>query len=369
MQRPAPPPPYAGRLQRLLTLVNEIKTNPRQTPTTLYTALGVSRAMLYKDRGLLAALGFAFHYERRQQRYVITHDQFLPVLNLTTSEVLALIMAVRQLSSTGDYTLTYDAIAALRKIVSNVEADLRTFFEASLDDVVLQKGFGCDASIVHDLWRACQEHRRVRLTHDRGDGPQEWVVDPYQIVFKRRALYLDAYVVDYRTVNMFRLNRIRRVTILNIPPIPTPLVDYNFRERHRHSFSVFVGDQVQRVRVKFRPEVRQLITETRWHRSQQIDELPDGHFIFQVDVSEPREVGWWALQWGASAEVLEPESLRQEMAQTARELVEVYEQGRACNRQTRKYRTIPPTAGRVPGQTDDCSECPDSACAQATDVP
>jgi predicted DNA-binding transcriptional regulator YafY len=100
---------------------------------------------------------------------------------------------------------------------------------------------------------------------------------------------------------------------------------YNFRERHRHSFSVFVGEQVQCVRIRFRPEVRQYITETRWHSSQQIEDLPDGGCILQLEVSEPREVGWWALQWGASAEVLEPESLRQEMRETARKLVEMYE--------------------------------------------
>jgi hypothetical protein len=34
-------------------------------------------------------------------------------------------------------------------------------------------------------------------------------------------------------------------------------------------------------------------------------------------------VGWWTLQWGSSAEVLEPQSLRREMAETARKLVEV----------------------------------------------
>ena len=180
---------YARRVQRLLTLVNEIKTNPRQTPITLGAALGISRAMFYKDRDLLTTLGFTFHYVRRQRQFVITQEQFLPVLNLSTSEVLALIMAVRQLSSTGDYTLTYDAIAALGKVISNTPAELRAFFQASLDDVVLQQGFGCDASIVHDLWRACQEHRRLRIVHDRGDGPQEWVIDPYQILFKRRALY------------------------------------------------------------------------------------------------------------------------------------------------------------------------------------
>lgn len=282
--------------------------------------------MFYKDRDVLIQLGFTFHYDRGQRRFVITHDQYLPVLNLSASETLALIMAVRQLSSTGDYTLTYDAIAALRKVISNTPAELRAFFQASLDDVVLQKGFGCDATVLQDLWRACQEHRRVYITHDRGDGPLEWLIDPYQIVFKRRALYLDACVVPERTVKMFRINRITRVTFVNMPPIPTPIVPYNFRERHRHSFSVFLGEQVQRVRIKFRPEVRQFITETHWHSSQSIEELPDGCILLQVDVSEAREVGWWALQWGANAEVLEPERLRQEMRETARALVKVYEQ-------------------------------------------
>lgn len=315
---------YSKRVQRLLALINAIKTNAKQTPATLSAALGVSRAMFYKDCQVLTMLGFAFHYERRQQQFVITQDQFFPALNLSISEVLALIMAVRQLSSTGDYILTYDAIAALRKVLSNMPAEVRTFFQTSLDDVVLQEGFGCDATMLSDLWRACQEHRRLHIVHDRGSGPQEWVIDPYQIVFKRRALYLDACVVAERQVKMFRINRITQVRFVNIPPLPTPIVPYNFHERHRHSFSVFVGEQVQRVRVKFRPEVRQYITESRWHSSQQIETLPDGSIIWQVEVSEPREVGWWALQWGASAEVLEPESLRQEMARTTRKLVEVY---------------------------------------------
>jgi len=35
-------------------------------------------------------------------------------------------------------------------------------------------------------------------------------------------------------------------------------------------------------------------------------------------------VGWWALQWGVDAEVLEPESLRQELGQVAQQLVKMY---------------------------------------------
>ncbi len=325
MPQSVPPQQYARRLQRLLTLIHEIKTTPHQAPEALYTSLGISRAMFYKDCQVLKDLGLAFHYDRQQRRYIITQDRYLPVLDLSTSEMLALIMAVRQIASTGDYTLTYEAIAALRKVVSNTPAEARAFLQASLDDVVLQDGFGCNPTILHALWDACQEHQRLRIVHDRGDGPREWMIDPYQLFFKRRALYLDACVVDTRQVHMFRVNRIKSLALLGVR-MPNPLVPYNFRERHRHSFSVFVGNPPQRVRVRFRPAVRQYITETRWHTSQQIDDLPDGSFLFTVEVSEPREVGWWVLQWGANAEVLEPESLRQEIAETARALVVVYEQ-------------------------------------------
>jgi predicted DNA-binding transcriptional regulator YafY len=129
---------YARRLQRLLTIINEIKTAPHQAPEALYTSLGISSGMFYKDRQVLKDLGLVFHYNRQQRRYIITQDRYLPVLDLSTSELLALIMAVRQMASTGDYTLTYEAIAALHKVVSNTPAEIRAFLQATLDDEVLQ---------------------------------------------------------------------------------------------------------------------------------------------------------------------------------------------------------------------------------------
>src|SRR5919197_1052100 len=177
MPQSIPPHQYARRLQRLLMIINEMKTTPHQAPAALYTSLGISRAMFYKDCEVLKALGLAFHYDRQQGRYIITQDRYLPVLDLSISEML------------------------------------------------------------HDLWDACQEHQRLRIVHDRGDGPREWTIDPYQLFFKRRALYLDACVVETRQVHMFRVNRIKSLALLGVR-MPTPLVPYNFRERHRHSFSV-----------------------------------------------------------------------------------------------------------------------------------
>jgi predicted DNA-binding transcriptional regulator YafY len=100
--------------------------------------------------------------------------------------------------------------------------------------------------------------------------------------------------------------------------------DYNFTERHKHSFSVFVGNTVQWVRVRFNKASAPYIREACWHRSQQLTPQPDGSLLFEVEVNDPREVGWWVLQWGADAEVLEPESLRQELRETAERLAGLY---------------------------------------------
>ena len=48
-------------------------------------------------------------------RFVIDRDPYIPIYDLTLTETFALVMAVRQLSATGDFVLTYDALNAVRE--------------------------------------------------------------------------------------------------------------------------------------------------------------------------------------------------------------------------------------------------------------
>lgn len=244
--------------------------------------------------------------------------------NLTLTETFALTMAVRQLSAAGDFILTYDALEAIKKIVANAPGAQRELLVACLRDTVLHKGFGCQQQVLEDLHRALLEQRRIVIAYTRpADGtPHTYTLDPYQIYFKRRALYLDAYSPQERAYRVFRVNRISEVRPTSL--LFTRHADYNFAQRHRHSFSVFVGDTVQRVRVRFAKRIAPFIQEACWHHSQRLSAEPDGSLLFEVEVNEPREVGWWVLQWGAEAEVLEPESLRQELRETAERLVALY---------------------------------------------
>lgn len=162
----------------------------------------------------------------------------------------------------------------------------------------------------------------IRYARPSDEAARTHTLDPYQIYFKRRALYLDTYSPKAGKDLVFRVNRISRVQPL--PARFTRRPAYNFAQRHQHAFSVFVGDTVQRVRVRFAQRIAPFIREACWHHSQRLTEEDDGSLLFEVEVSEPREVGWWVLQWGAEAEVLEPDSLRQELGQTAERLVGMY---------------------------------------------
>jgi predicted DNA-binding transcriptional regulator YafY len=315
-----------ARVTRLIRLITELKTNPRQTPEALYRALGISRSQYFQDKALLEkALGFKVKFIRAKGSYEILADPYLPLIELKLSEAFALILAVRQLSASGDYILTYEAIAGVRKIVASAQPELRSFLLNVLEEAVLRQGFGCEASILEALQQACAEHHHVIITYEHYDQDSLWrhEIDPYQLFFKRRALYLDAYDKAAKELRVFRVNRIKQVQLTGVSSVMVP--DYSFSRRFQDTFSTFVGDGTTTVKIRFSKRIAPYIKESLWHWSQQLTALPDGGLLYEVTVSYPKEVAWWAMSWGSEAEVLEPPELRAYMAEEVRKMGTLYE--------------------------------------------
>jgi predicted DNA-binding transcriptional regulator YafY len=314
-----------ARVPRLIRLITEIKTNPRQTPERLYRALGISRSQYFQDKILLErAFGFKAQFNRAKQSYEILEDPYLPIIDLKLSEAFALILAVRQLSASGDYILTYEAIEGIKKIVASAQPELRSFLQNVLDETVLRQGFGCDASILESLRQACAEHHHLIITYEHYDQDTLWrhEIDPYQLFFRRRALYLDAYDKGTRALRVFRVNRIKKVESTGLRSVM--VTDYSFARRFQDSFSTFVGEGTTTVKVRFTKRIAPYIRESLWHWSQRLIPLPDGGLLYEVRVSYPKEVAWWAMSWGSEAEVLEPPELREYVADEVRKLAAVY---------------------------------------------
>jgi predicted DNA-binding transcriptional regulator YafY len=263
-------------------------------------------------------------FNRAKRSYEILADPYLPILNLKLSEAFALILAVRQLSASGDYILTYEAIEGVQKIVASAQPELRTFLRNVLDESVLRQGFGCDASILESLRQACAEHHHVIITYEHYDQDAVWrhTIDPYQLFFRRRALYLDAYDKGAKALRVFRVNRIKRVQLTGLSGV---IVDnYSFASRFQDTFSTFVGEGATTVKVRFSKRIAPYIRESLWHWSQRLTPRPDGGLLYEVCVTYPKEVAWWAMSWGSEAEVLEPPELRAYVADEVRKLAAVY---------------------------------------------
>ncbi len=305
-----------------MKIILEVKTLPRRTVPRLIDELGVSKSQYYKDKDTLAEMGFVFGYDRKLGKLVIHQDSTLPIGNLSLSEQLALIMALRHLSAAGDYTLTYEGFNAARKLAMELP---EPFMESIFDDLVLKEGFGCKPKIMEAIQTAIEKSYQVELLYQRPeqDEPRSEVMDPYHLFFRRRAMYVEGYSWTEDAIRTYRIQRIHQVTFKSREFAIKE--GYDFGKRYRNAFSAYGGETTEHVTILFNREIRPFIEESMWHHTQKTTRQSDGSIIFEVDVYYPREVMWWSFRWRAGAEILEPEWLREEAIQNLKDMCKVYE--------------------------------------------
>jgi predicted DNA-binding transcriptional regulator YafY len=94
------------------------------------------------------------------------------------------------------------------------------------------------------------------------------------------------------------------------------------------SFGVFHGEGDVHVKVRFSPTVARYVEEGRWHASQKLTREKDGSVLAEFDLSSTEEIKRWVSGFGKEAEVLEPESLRQEITDELQSSLLQYRQDR-----------------------------------------
>ena len=102
--------------------------------------------------------------------------------------------------------------------------------------------------------------------------------------------------------------------------------DFSFEDFMSPSFGVFQGEPIK-AKVRFDPDVAGYIREKIWHESQEIHTQEDGSIIFEAEVAGTEEIKFWIMNWGSKAEVLEPESLREEIHTETLSMLERYKGG------------------------------------------
>jgi predicted DNA-binding transcriptional regulator YafY len=148
-----------------------------------------------------------------------------------------------------------------------------------------------------------------------------YLLEPSGIGYSTYVIGHSSIVNDLRTYKMERVQRAQLLRDSFEIPNDFPGIDIL-----RNAWAIYHGETVVHVVLRFNPQVARRVRETTWHPSQQIVRDPerDGFIQLHVDVADTTDLKPWIRGWGAACEVLEPVSLRQELAGEARQLARAY---------------------------------------------
>src|SRR5207247_2014139 len=145
---------------------------------------------------------------------------------------------------------------------------------SSIDKRPFDPQYARNLAAVTDAWA---RRRWLRLSY-RSAGRQrvkEVVVAPY--VIEPSAAGFATYVIGYsRTHGDIRTFKVERIVSADMLPEAFDLPDdFDFETMMSSAWGIIWGEGVQ-VRLRFAPDVAWRVRETKWHPSQQIDDLSDG---------------------------------------------------------------------------------------------
>ncbi len=136
---------------------------------------------------------------------------------------------------------------------------------------------------------------------------------PLKLFAHGGAIYLHAFVPKHENVIVLNLQRLQALEVLDERATPPP--DYKPEQWEASAFGIFVSKNPVRYKLRFVSDAAPYIRERIWHPTQKLRELSRGALELTFTCSESYEVAAWVASWRTAVEVIEPESLRREMAE------------------------------------------------------
>ncbi len=171
-------------------------------------------------------------------------------------------------------------------------------------------------------------YRRVlHITYEPARGKafetdfSPYLLEPSAIGFTTYAIGYSSGVKARRT---YKLERIRAAQLTRQEyDIPA---DFPGLDMLRNAWSIFYGEELTPVTVRFSPAVRKRVLETRWHPSEHKEEDVEcpGWLRWSAQVADTTDMLPWLKGWGSECEVVAPRELRETFSGEAKALAERY---------------------------------------------
>jgi predicted DNA-binding transcriptional regulator YafY len=312
-------------------MVTALQGSRRYAASDLASELDVSRRTVFRDLNVLEMARIPCCFDPGTGGYRIDSSFFLPPVNLTYEEALAVLILIGRLDGTDRLPLLSHASRAVVKLEGALPQSIRQqvrdvigSLHASLGPLSRHEG---TETVFQDVSSAVVQHRVCRIVYISPQEQRQVILDvrPLRLMLLQRAWFLLAHSEEHRELRAYKLIRIRKLCVLNrtfTPPSAEQIQQYL-----RGAWSMAPEGQVYDVHIRFDPKVATDVGEVQWHSSQRIQWNDDGSLEFFARVDGLGEIAWWVLGYGSCAEVIAPEPLRQSVCQSALAMVQRYRDG------------------------------------------
>ncbi|HEY7027038.1 MAG TPA: WYL domain-containing protein [Gemmatimonadales bacterium] len=151
--------------------------------------------------------------------------------------------------------------------------------------------------------RARDEHHKLDILYSASAGePSRRVVEPHQLVQAGKAWYLVAWCEKSKATRRFRVERILEASLLDQQFTPRPEV-----ARVKSHQDLLAAADAPTATVAFNNRIARWMEE----RYPGGKTAPDGRYVVEFPVADPNWLAREVLQYGAEAEVVSPEGMRE----------------------------------------------------------
>jgi predicted DNA-binding transcriptional regulator YafY len=315
------------KIHRILKLLITLQSGQRYTVDDLAKMFSVTRRTVFRDMKLLQNINVPYFYDHKNGCYEIEPDFFLSCPNLSGQEAAALLLLAKAAKSL-KFPFRSSALQAVIKIMSRLPENVRRYGTAAIRNITIEETFHhvknplLDRLFLHIL-NAITNRRTLEMSYYIPDERKCKIIQlaPYHLRYSGDMWYVIGKSEVDNVIGTFDFNRIRDVK---------PQDRYFFLEEEfdvdkylGKAWSITPEGGFYNVKLKFAPEIANVVAATQWHRTQKTTYQSDGSVIIELYVDGLSEIKWWVLSYGDKVRVLEPKVLRETVATIAEKMVKL----------------------------------------------
>lgn len=318
----------ADRMATVLQILHLLLGHGKWDVAALAAHFDCDKRTIHRYLKVLEFAGVPYTYDRDARCYRVRPSVKFPVLNLTRDEIVGQATA-NVVSRSEGISAGADAETTTAKIAAAAPAEVGELLaEAEAVTTALDLKLA-DHSRHHEAIRTIQWSliEGKQLEGEYASPYQEDQVSltlhPYRLCLTGQAWYLIARSTVGDQPKTYRVMRFRSIRMKDaLAEVPA---EFSLDEYFGNAWSVYKGEQTFDVEIEFTADAADLVTETVWHRTQQVCRHEDGRVTLTFRVDGLDEIVWWILGWSGRVKVIQPEELRQLVIERLTQAIAIYQ--------------------------------------------